>query len=413
MNIAMITPWPGDKSGIADCAYATADALIRNTPCRIAVYTANETPKSLPGVVIKPIDLIRDEHQTYDLVLMHLGNNPYHDGYIDILKEIDCVVHIHDMVLHHLYAGETHGSGQINRYIDEFSKWYGDEPGQMVRALLTKGIGVWDTDIVIDCPMFEPYLQHSLGCLITSSFVERRISRTFPDIPIKKVSLINQTEKSVSACTENASSTHPTQDINVGVFGFITRNKLVDVVLQAVKGLAPQFDNFKLHIVGGVEIDCVHLMKWVEKNDLVDVVQFYGRVDNNRWMELLGSMDLIISLRHPTMGETSGVVTDALSLNIPVVVNDTGSYRELPFVKRLPIENIHTTLSDYLETVFRVPEELATIKANLCKMNSLCDTAFKAKTYFKALLELADHMAQDSGRKERCKTATTSIKAER
>ena len=53
-------------------------------------------------------------------------------------------------------------------------------------------------------------------------------------------------------------------------------------------------------------------------------------MDEERLWSLLAATDVSVSLRYPTMGETSGVVVRALSLGRPLVVSDVGWFSELP-----------------------------------------------------------------------------------
>src|SRR5204863_9258669 len=53
-------------------------------------------------------------------------------------------------------------------------------------------------------------------------------------------------------------------------------------------------------------------------------------VPEDRLWSLMATCDVLVNLRHPTMGETSGAVIRALSLGKPVVVSDVGWFSELP-----------------------------------------------------------------------------------
>jgi glycosyltransferase involved in cell wall biosynthesis len=53
-------------------------------------------------------------------------------------------------------------------------------------------------------------------------------------------------------------------------------------------------------------------------------------VDEGRLWGLMGGSDVLVNLRHPTMGETSGSVIRGLSLEKPLVVSDVGWFSELP-----------------------------------------------------------------------------------
>ncbi len=53
-------------------------------------------------------------------------------------------------------------------------------------------------------------------------------------------------------------------------------------------------------------------------------------VPEDRLWALMAACDACVSLRAPTMGETSAVVVRALSVGKPLVVSDVGWFRELP-----------------------------------------------------------------------------------
>ena len=55
---------------------------------------------------------------------------------------------------------------------------------------------------------------------------------------------------------------------------------------------------------------------------------------------LMAACDVLVNLRYPTMGETSGSVIRALSLGKPLVVSDVGWFAELPddVVLKVPVD---------------------------------------------------------------------------
>jgi glycosyltransferase involved in cell wall biosynthesis len=56
---------------------------------------------------------------------------------------------------------------------------------------------------------------------------------------------------------------------------------------------------------------------------------------------LMAACDVLVNLRYPTMGETSGSVIRALSLGKPIVVSDVGWFSELPddAVLKVPVDD--------------------------------------------------------------------------
>src|SRR5207248_6716135 len=61
-----------------------------------------------------------------------------------------------------------------------------------------------------------------------------------------------------------------------------------------------------------------------------DGVERLDYVDEDRLWSLMAACDACVSLRAPTMGETSGSAIRALSLGRPLVVSDVGWFAELP-----------------------------------------------------------------------------------
>src|SRR5439155_938692 len=59
-------------------------------------------------------------------------------------------------------------------------------------------------------------------------------------------------------------------------------------------------------------------------------------VPEERLWSLMGACDVLVSLRAPTMGETSGSVLRGLSLGKPLVVSDVGWFSELEGAARIP-----------------------------------------------------------------------------
>src|SRR5205085_5505895 len=62
----------------------------------------------------------------------------------------------------------------------------------------------------------------------------------------------------------------------------------------------------------------------------LDGVERIEYVDEQRLWSLMGACDVCVSLRAPTMGETSGSVIRTLVLGKPLVVSEVGWFAELP-----------------------------------------------------------------------------------
>jgi glycosyltransferase involved in cell wall biosynthesis len=82
-------------------------------------------------------------------------------------------------------------------------------------------------------------------------------------------------------------------------------------------------------------------------------------VDERRLWALMAGSDVVVNLRHPTMGETSGSVVRGLSLGKPLVVSDVGWFSELPddvALKIAPDGDEVATLAAALELLATRPD---------------------------------------------------------
>ena len=64
--------------------------------------------------------------------------------------------------------------------------------------------------------------------------------------------------------------------------------------------------------------------------ELLDGVTITGRLEIDRFLLYMRACDVAVNLRHPTAGETSGTVIRLLGLGKPLIVNETGSFAEIP-----------------------------------------------------------------------------------
>lgn len=341
MKIAFVTPWPPQKTGIGDFALdLVSDLLEFNT--LIHVFTDCEDPMMVNNVEffnLNHCDL--SQLKDYDLLIYQMGNNVYFHLYmLDLIKEYPGIVHLHDMVLHHLMGWITWMQGDLNGYLGLLSKWYGDKVSFLCHEMIKIGVMPWDSEIVIDIPLFNEFLQYADACIVNSEFAKKKVKAAFPNLSVYKITHVL---KGMPIIREN--DRDKTQELNIGVFGGIEPNKNVDIILESFSKLIHKYTAWRLHIVGEIAEKCRHVAELSEKLGIRERVVFYGRLSDENFKKRLSEMDLVISLRYPTMGETSGVVTRAMQMGIPVIVNNVGWYAELPdFVDKVPVQKMSENL---------------------------------------------------------------------
>jgi len=339
-SIAIISPWPFQVTGIA---YYTFDLVqgLKSEIKRIDLYTDCKDPIRLKGIDIKYCDgQVTPDLYKYDLIVYMMGNNTdFHLHMLNLVKQFGGVIHLHDMVLHHLLAWITWMRGDVESYLRLIMKWYGMKARELVESLLKKKVMPWDTEVVMSYPLFEEILQYADACIVHSEYVRKKINKSFPFL---RVHTISQVYKGISP-TKKIHKKEET--INIGVFGGVDPHKRIDIVVHAFHKVLKCRRNCRLHIVGKLNIRCEYLYNLVNSLGIAHRIKIYGMVTDEDFYNLMQNMDIIISLRFPTMGETSAIVMKAIQMGIPTIVNDIGWYSELPvFIDKIPVTNCE----DYL-----------------------------------------------------------------
>jgi glycosyltransferase involved in cell wall biosynthesis len=108
----------------------------------------------------------------------------------------------------------------------------------------------------------------------------------------------------------------------VGSFGHLNPAKRVPQLLEGFRLLQKSCPDALLLLVGSVA-------PGVEFELPQDALHF-DYVPEDRLWSLLAATDICVSLRYPTMGETSGIAVRALEAGRPQVVSDIGWFSELP-----------------------------------------------------------------------------------
>ena len=117
----------------------------------------------------------------------------------------------------------------------------------------------------------------------------------------------------------------------VGCFGVVNASKRIPELLRATAAVRQEHPGRSRSSSSGPTSPGFDLDRRLQRLGLDDdgLVR-EGWVDETRLWALMAGSDVLVNLRHPTMGETSGSVVRGLSLGKPLVVSDVGWFSELP-----------------------------------------------------------------------------------
>jgi glycosyltransferase involved in cell wall biosynthesis len=387
MRLLLISPWPPQKTGIADYAYELVRGLI-NIGVKVSLITEAVEPTAIPGLDIYHIEeLSNEEIQSYDALLYQIGNNTkYHLFSLQILFEHPGYVHLHDVCLHHLISHILLHDGKFSAYFELLKKYYGRLIKNIAEDYLSEERFIWESELVMSLPLFEPIVQDSLGCIVHSDNAVNMLHSKYPHKRILKIPQLYPDHICNYEVTEGP--------LIIGVFGGVDPNKQIEVILSALQIMHEHGISFELHIVGLIHDKCHDIYKKITSSQFKQEVFVHGRVSEQKFKELLSCVEVVVALRYPSVGETSAVVMRSLQLCIPTLVNDIGWYSELPaFVTKVK----PNTSSEALE-IANILTEFAADKSKLIsKSNQIKSYAKQHYDYNSVVNAYAEYLFADIG----------------
>jgi len=364
VKVAYYSPLAPSRSGIADYSALLLPALRE----RIEEVVVAEPGRRAPHA---------------DVALYHIGNDPDAHGWIlDALRRRPGVVVLHEFVLHHLISGTTLGRGDAIGYFDAMERELG-----VLGRLLALGVAdnllplLWETQPE-RFPLAGTVLDLAQGVIVHSRYVEELVRIDGYDGRLWRIPHPAWSDVAVAPADVGG-------DPLVGCFGNLNINKRIPQLLEAFALLRERRPGARL-LLAGAAAERFDLERRLERFALGDALVREEYVPEERMWSLLAACDVLVNLRSPTMGETSGAVIRGLLLGKPMLVSDVGWFAELPddvalkiSVDELEVETIAATIELAAE---RAGELGATARAYVRREH---DLGLVADAYTGALEEAA------------------------
>jgi len=307
MRVAYFSPMPPARSGIADYSAALVPSLGRLVD--LEVFTG-------PG---QPFQAER-----FDQVLYQVGNNGFHDFVYETALRQPGIVVMHESNLHHLIADLTIKRGNWDAYVAECEYNGGLEARRFAERVRKLEIGPDYEGLA----MTRRLLEAARGVVVHSRFMEGEIRAggyTGPVAVIPHGAWIPEADRNANRYKLGLDEVTPL----VGIFGFLKPYKRVAESLRAFRRLvrlapaARMLLHSELHPEFPVEA-------MIRSMGLSANVRLLGFTPIEEFVGYLAACDIVLNLRYPTVGESSGTLLRSFGLGKAVLVSDVGSFQEFP-----------------------------------------------------------------------------------
>ena len=336
MRVAFFSPLPPARSGIADYSEALIQSL-----------------KPLVDLEIFSGEGAAFDPAKFDVAVYHVGNNGFHGFVYETALRHPGVVVMHESNLHHLIADLTIRRGDWDAYVRECE--FEGGPAALAFAEKVRRLEVGpDYDGI---RMTKRLLEGARGVIVHSRFMRAEMQAAGwngPTAVIPHGAWIPQADRNSYRYKLGLDELTPL----VGIFGFLKPYKRIAESLRAFRRLVRLVPQAKMILVGEPHPE-LPIDAMIRSMGLSANVRVIGFAPIEEFVGYLGACDIVLNLRYPTVGESSGTLLRSLGLGKAVLVSDLGSFAEFPddVCLKIPVgEGEEDLIFEYLNLLVSRPE---------------------------------------------------------
>lgn len=356
LRVGVATPWPPQRTGIADYSRLLVERL--RTHCDLELYV--EDPAACRserfGLPLKPIAALPADLGRLDTVLYQLGNNPeFHREIYRYAWQYPGVAVLHDYSIHGFLVGAFRGTAEE----------YLLQAAQQFEGYTPRAQGSCDTD-VLEHPLCGAIVARSRAVVVHSAWAADQLAG------IGRVRVIPHG----AACLEAAGGDLDGMrrrlairegELVVAVLGFVNKYKRLPSVLKAIHALREAGHAVRLIVAGQIFDPSLLIERRIEQLGLQQQVTLTGYLSEGEFLDVIRLADVVVNLRCPSVGESSGTLARALGMGKACLVSRYQQFNELPDAVcwKADVDELEVPqLVAYLECMICRPEVRRQLGAN-------------------------------------------------
>lgn len=340
---ALYAPIPPLATGVATYAARVLE-YTREAIDWIVRYPQGGDPSSLPGDV-RAVPISQGLPHPARRFFM-IGNSPECYPVAEALLEIGGCCVFHDTVMHHAIRFCTLGRGRLDEYRRFLRFDYGPDAERVEDELSRKAPPEEYDRLLKSRPLLGRLLHASSGVVCLNEHAAGLLS---PRVPGRRVTVISHP---LSPVPDLPPLPRPQGSPVIGMAGTGHPGRNPGIFLEAVRRFRNRFPG-AVAVLAGEGWD-LRLPEWATCT---------GRLEEPQYQAWIRLMDLVVDIRHPDCGETSGSLLEAMRAGKPCIVTAAGSFLHLPSdsVLRIPAPPTEAALAAAVEMLARDGELSASL----------------------------------------------------
>ncbi|MGH7101460.1 MAG: glycosyltransferase [Acetobacteraceae bacterium] len=332
-RLALLTPLPPDRSGVAD--YSAASLAELGSRVELHLFTATKSPARVRGAAsIRGLSALPFVSGAFDRVVCVLGNSDFHLGIFRLLLRHGGAAIAHDArmlgfyrILLGMERARAVAFAELGRPVTaaEIENWLADEAG--MPTLFFGELAAACTPLIFHSPLTARLAagRYRIPPLWLPFALYRRWS----------AEALQPAERPAARVRLGL----PPEEVVLASFGYVTATKCPEECVWALEMLLAWGVPARLVFVGALEGDRAALRALVQRLDLSDRVSFLdGYQSEAEYRDWLLAADIGIQLRSFGFDGLSGGLADCIAAALPTVANaELAEAMEAPaFVHTIP-----------------------------------------------------------------------------
>ena len=320
-RVALLSPLPPDRSGVAD--YTAASCVPLGELVDLHVFTETRRPPPLSGAAsVAPLSAMPHLLPSFDRVISVAGNSHFHLRIIDQLRRFGaaCIAHDARMLSYYLILlgrerARAVAEKELGRPVSdaELQGWLADE--NTMEALFLGELAESASPMIVHSPITARFLRERHG--VSPVYLPFSIYRRWSAADLTP-------EKRKAARARLGLSGH---EVAIVTFGFVHGTKAPEDCIWALELLRDWGVPATLHFVGGTAAMSdagAAYRALAARLGLQDHVRFAegDYISEEVYRDYLVGADLAVQLRTYGLGGLSGALLDCAAAGVPTVTDD-------------------------------------------------------------------------------------------
>ncbi len=335
-ELVLFSPLPPARSGIADYTGALVRDLAQEFDLYVVISDAQPPTTVEAGAVLRATEYFRHEPSLSKVAHAYqIGNNPGHCYMLPSMERHPGLVTVHDLSLHALIDEVVAGHGLYESYEELMFEAYGQCGLELARQVNRRR--EHPPVLYTELGFLPVFARRSKGLVTHSQLGGLRLGSCAADRPVFIIPHAYHPRALPFFGPRREVRDRARIQVNLPAdvlilmsVGFVTRAKCLDRALGALRILREAGRRCLYVIVGETQPSEYDLLGRIAHYDVGESVIVRGYAPDDEIMAYIAAADILLNLRYPTMGETSGSLTNALAIGSCAMITDIGAYSELP-----------------------------------------------------------------------------------